>query len=94
MPIGKDEWDAGRTYETVEAKILTFLRKNRNKGLTLTEIFQGLGYKVTIGSWGIIGAFIGAYEVQNALENLVNEKTVKARVIRNAVGEETYYMAT
>jgi hypothetical protein len=34
-------------------------------------------------------AWLGA--VQNALENLIKEGTVEAKIIRQPIGEQTYY---
>jgi hypothetical protein len=49
MPVGKDEWNAGRKWETIEARILAFLKTNRDKGFSADEIHNGLGYKTGSG---------------------------------------------
>jgi hypothetical protein len=43
MPISNEEWNAGRIWETLEARILTFLRQNQ-KPFNIAEIINGLGY--------------------------------------------------
>lgn len=45
MLINKTEWDAGRTYETLEARVLSYMRKNRDKAFTVSEIVYGVGYR-------------------------------------------------
>ena len=43
------------------------------------------------------GSFIGAaaalWLINDALNTLIKEGTVKAKIVQEAVGEETYYMA-
>jgi len=57
VPIEKEEWDAGRTWETDEARVLAFLTKNRGKAFTSSEIVHGLGYITEIMDfWSLLGA--------------------------------------
>ena len=94
-PISKDEWDSGRKWETPEARILLFLRKNRDKAFTLAEIIQGIGYITKWEDiWGLVGCVANLWTVQNALETLIKEATVKAKIIKKAIGDDTYYTAT
>ena len=94
MPVDKNEWDAGRKWETLEARILTFLRKNPRKGFKITEIYHGLGYQHGGDFWGLIGGVATFSAIQNALDTLVKERTVKAKIVKEAIGEGAYYMAT
>ena len=93
MPVDKDEWDAGRKWETLEARILTFLENNPDKGFTANEIYQGLGYRYGTDFWGFIGGVAMLSTIQNALETLVKEGSVKAKIVKQKIGEETYYRA-
>lgn len=97
MPVDKDEWDAGRKGETLEARILTYLRNNRDKGFTYREIFSGLGYRGARPQddfWGFVYGVALISTIQHALETLVKQGSVKAKIVKEKIGEGTYYMAT
>jgi len=56
---------------------------------------NGLGINTQVKDfWSLIGGVAGFYAVQNALENLVKEGTVKAKIVKQTIGEDTYYKAT
>ena len=94
MPIKKDEWDRGRKWDTTEERILTFLRNNRNTGFTSSEIVEGIGYRARVSDFGsFIGAAAAFWLINDALNTLIKEGTVEAKIVQEAVGEETYYMA-
>jgi hypothetical protein len=94
LPIGKDEWEQGRTWETTEGKVLLFLTKNPDKAFSLSEIVSGIGKVSTVGgAWSFVADFFSLWVVQDALTTLIDEGRVKARVIERETGEETYYMA-
>jgi len=92
MPVGKDEWNAGRKWETLQVRILAFLKTNRDKGFTADEIHNGLGYKTESGFWDILAKIANILSIQNALETLVKEGSVKAKTVKETIGEVTYYM--
>ena len=92
MPVGKDEWNAGRKWETLQVRILAFLKTNRDKGFSANEIHNGLGYKTGSGFWDILAKIANILTIQNALETLVRERSVKAKTVKETVGEVTYYM--
>lgn len=93
MPISKDEWSAGRTWETREAQILTFLKQNQAKAFTVSDIASSIGqWTGRTDFWGFLGNVAALWGVQNALENLVKEGTVKAKIVKKQIEEETYYM--
>ncbi|MGD8544928.1 MAG: hypothetical protein PVH12_02030 [Candidatus Bathyarchaeota archaeon] len=95
MPIGKEEWNAGRNWESLEARVLTFLKRNQDKAFNVLEITQGIGYKAKWEDFlGLINSVSSLWKVQNAIETLVDEGIVKAKVIKIAGGEDTYYKAT
>lgn len=95
MPISKKEWDVGRKWDTLEARILSFLHNNRDKALTSTEIMHGIGYTSQGTDFmGLVGTIASIWTINNALITLVKEGSVKARVIDTTAGEQTYYMAT
>jgi len=94
MPKSKDEFEAGRSWDTIEAQIQLFLRNNWDKAFNISEIAQGLGYQVGIKDfWSFIGGVASYWVIQNALDTLVKEGKVKAKRIKERVGEEIYYMA-
>ena len=92
MPVGKDEWNAGREWETIQVRILAFLKTNRDKGFTADEIHNGLGYKTGSGFWDILAKIANMLTIQNALETLVKEGSIKAKIVKETVDEFTYYM--
>ncbi|MCJ7633522.1 hypothetical protein MUP77_14185 [Candidatus Bathyarchaeota archaeon] len=93
MPIGKDDWDNGRTPEMLESQILTFLEKNRPNAYKLSEIMSELGYRIQLDSLGNILLGIGAgWLVQEALKTLLNENRIEVKIIK-ANGQDTYYRA-
>lgn len=94
MPIKKDEWDRGRKWNTTEERILTFLRNNKNTGFTNSEILDGIGYKARVDDFrSFIGVAAAFWSINDALNTLIKEGTVKAKIVKKAVGEETYYMS-
>lgn len=97
MPVDKNEWDAGRKWETLEARILVYLRSNRGQGFTIGEIYSSLGYRSIRPLDDPLGFILGAgmvWVIQNALGTLVKEGSVKAKIVKQHIGEDTYYMAT
>ena len=92
IPVGKDEWNAGRKWETLEVRVLAFLNTNRDKGFSTDEIHDGLGYKSGSGFWDILARIANILTIQNALETLVKAGSVKAKIVKETVGEITYYM--
>lgn len=77
-----------------EEQILMFLRKNRDTGFTSSEILNGLGYRVRVHDFGsfVVAASV-IWSINDALSTLIKEGTVKAKIVQEAVGEGTYYMA-
>ncbi len=92
MPIGKDEWNAGRKWETIEARILAFLRNNPEEGFTAGDIYHRLGYRTKSGILGVLGGVAMISSIEEALKTLVKEGSVKAKIVKETIGEETYYM--
>jgi len=92
MPVGKDEWNAGRKWEPLQVRILAFLKTNRDKGFDDNEIYTGLGYKTGTGFWDIMAEIANLLTIQNALDALVKEGSIKAKTVKKTVGEITYYM--
>lgn len=94
MPIRKDEFDSGRSWDTLEGQILSYLRANRNIAFTLTEILYSLGYKTEIKDFGgLIGFVAGSWVVQNAVDSLMKEGNIIAKRVKTRSGEQIYYMA-
>lgn len=95
LPIDKEEWNRGRTWETVEGQVEVFLSKNGGRAFTQFEIAIGLG-RISQGTdlGSFLGDFASLWVVGNALQNLIKEGKVKAKVVKKEIGEETYYMAS
>lgn len=95
MPISKDEWAAGRTWETFEGQILSFLTKNRARAFTTVEIMNNLGYVAEIKDLGsLFGGLLTLWSAQRALNTLIKEGSVKAKRVKHTTGEDTFYKAT
>ena len=95
MPIKKGEWDRGRKWDTTEEQILTFLRNNKNTGFTSSEIIDGIGYRARVHDFGsFIGTVASVWLINDALNTLIKEGAVKAKIVQETIGEETYYMAS
>ena len=92
MPVSKDEWNAGRKWETLQLRILTFSKTNRDKGFKDNEIYHGLGYTTSKDFWDILTKIANLLAINNALETLVKEGSVKAKIVKEPVGDITYYM--
>jgi hypothetical protein len=88
MPISNEEWDSGRTADTLESQILKFLKVNL-KPFSLGEIVIGLGYSNDLS----VKNFVATFAIQNALDKLVKEGNVTARTIKQQMGEQVYYKA-
>ena len=94
MPASRDEWDTGRTWTTLEAQILAFLRQNKEQGFKVSEIMNGLGIQGNIKDFpSLLGGIFSAWAVNSALEKLIEEGTVEAKIIKDEIGEDTYYRA-
>jgi hypothetical protein len=93
MSISNEEWNAGRTLDTIEARILTVLKLCQTP-LNIGGIANGLGYNAKIKDLGsFIGGVAGYWVIQNALDKLVKEGKVEARTIKQSIGEQVYYKA-
>jgi len=92
MPVGMDKWNAGRKWETLQARILAFLKTNPEQGFSDNEIYNGLGYKTGSGFWDIMAEIANLLTIQNALDALVKEGNINAKTVKETVGEITYYM--
>ena len=88
MPISNEEWDSGRTADTIEGQILKFLKVNM-KPFSLWEIISGLGY----GNDLTVKNLVATFDIQNALDRLVKEGNVTARIVKQPIGELVYYKA-
>jgi len=94
MPIEKAEFDTGRSWDSLETQILSYLRTNRSIAFTVTEILYALGYQTEIKDFGgLIGFVAGSWMIQNAMDSLMKEGNVIAKRVKTASGEQIYYMA-
>ncbi|MGA2682802.1 MAG: hypothetical protein ABSF44_13500 [Candidatus Bathyarchaeia archaeon] len=88
MPISNEEWNSGRTADTLEDQILAFLRRNAYP-VNYGDIASGLGYDNDLNLENLVAAF----SIQNALDKLVKKGTVEAKTIKQPDGEQVYYKA-
>ena len=93
MPISKDKWNAGRNWEPLQVRILAFLKANQDKGFSVDELYIGLGYKKSSGFWALQAEIANLLDIKNTSETLVKKGIIKAKIIKETVGEITYYMA-
>ena len=90
MPISKEEWNKGRKATTTEAMVEDFLRRNKGQAFKDMEIVHGL-YSLKYESvidW--LGNFANVYDVKEALKTLVSKGIAKAKVVKEAIGTDTY----
>ena len=92
MPVSKDEWNSGRKWEPLQLRISAFLEANRDKGFSVNELYNGLGYKTSSGFWAIQAEIANLLNIQNASETLVKKGIIKAKIVKETVGEITYYI--
>ena len=92
MPIASDEFEKGRKIEAVERRVLDFLKKNKNKAFTQTEILNALYPSApNQGFWtGLASGLLLGIGVENALKKLVDDGLVKGKQITG----EIYYRAS
>jgi hypothetical protein len=94
LPIDEEEWKQGRTWETTESQVELFLKSNTGKAFTQFEIASGLGRMPQIRDlWSFVAGYASLWTIENALQNLIKEGKVKAKVVKKEIGEDTYYMA-
>jgi hypothetical protein len=94
MPIKKEEFESGRSWDTLEGQILSYLRANRSSAFTLSDILNALGHTPQIKDFGgLIGFVTGSWMFQNALDSLMKEGSVRAKRVKTLSGEQIYYMA-
>ena len=92
MPVGKYKWNAGRKRDLTQVRILAFLNANQDKGFSDNEIYAGLGYKTGKSFRLILAEKANLLTIHNALDVLVKEGIIKAKIVKETVGEITYYM--
>ena len=92
MPVSKDKWNAGRKWEPLQVRISAFLKANPDKGFSVNELYNGLGYKTSSGFWAIQAEIANLLNIQNSSETLVKKGIIKAKIVKETVGEITYYI--
>ena len=92
MPVGKDKWNTGRKWEPLQVRISAFLKANQDKGFSVNELYIGLGYKTSSGFWALQAEIANLLDIKKASETLVKKGIIKAKIVKETVGEITYYM--
>ena len=87
MSISNEDWERGRTKETDEEEILSFLRTNVKQPYTSLQIAKGIGYPFQeFISFSYNKAFF-----LMALNNLLREGKIEAKEIKTKSEYHTYY---
>lgn len=95
MPISEVEFNAGRTWDTIEGKILSYLKSHRNSAFTLQEILFSIGYGTSSSDFmSFMGNIASLMFLQSVMEKLVNEGSIKAKIVKTNTGEQTFYKAS
>jgi len=91
MPISNDEWNKGRTDDHLKSRIESFLRENKGEAFSVGEIINHL-YQFKGEVWASFLLGIGsAFVIRNELKNLIEEDTVKSKIIENKDGSSDEY---
>ena len=91
MPITKDEWNSGRTGDTLESRIVTFLTNNRSKAYNVSEITAYL-YPMQYQSFAdIVLDVLNNFNVREALRTLCKEGKVSVKSVKKPIWEQEYY---
>lgn len=93
MPIKKEEFESGRSWDTLEGQILSYLKTNRSSAFTISELLNALGHMDIKDFGGLIGFVAGSWVFQNALDSLLKEESISAKRVKTKSGEQIYYMA-
>lgn len=94
VPVDEEEWQAGRLRKTnPEYEVLTFLMNNPNTGFTIKEIMTELGYDTDLDVNRLGEHEFNYRRYKDALEKLVTEGSIEAKLIKTPIEEETYYRA-
>jgi hypothetical protein len=88
VPIKREEFEKGRILSETERAVLTYLRQNKDKAFTSSELASLLGSS-SIGN-NFLTDLLSTLSLYSILENLVKEKEIVKRV----VGGTTYYAAS
>jgi transcriptional regulator of met regulon len=93
MSISNEEWNAGRTADTIEMRVLKILTDSKTP-LNVSNIVYALGYNTAVKDLGsFLSGVAGYWVVQSALDTLVKERKIEARTIKQPIGEQVYYKA-
>lgn len=87
MSISNEDWERGRTKETDEEKILSFLRTKENQPYTALQMAKGIGY--TFEDF-ILFSYPKLF-FMTTLNNLLREGKIEAKEIKTKSGYDTYY---
>ena len=99
MPISRSELEKGRTNDTMEEQVFSFLRSHSNQAYTAVEITAGLGrFQGGQKGEGLIIDMLRAWgamaTIHKALEVLVAEHRVTKTKVKQASGFlEDYFAA-
>lgn len=97
MPLTNSEWNDGRTNNTIEARIMSYLRTHSDTAFTAGEIAAGIGKSKDVSDL-VVAAVAVAFkfpipdEVRTALDKLVKAGDVEKKEIHTGqYTKETFY---
>lgn len=95
MPISLDEVKKGRTKETMESIVESFLERHKGQAFKVGEIagnvYNDLRYDPEHPILSVLGGVSAALTVQEALDILLKERKVSVQNVKEQYTTEKYY---
>jgi len=91
MPITRDEFNKGRTRNTVKEQIEILLENNKDKAYTFQEISDYVFGKAKNFGEAILKVIANSLILENALYELIKEGKIEAKDVKTPYGKEVYY---
>ena len=92
MPISRDEFEKGRTVQTVISMVEDLLKHNSEKAYSLSEIIEEVFGKPASFPFAILQYAFNYLPITTALNDLINEGKVTRNRIQKAGRIEEYYI--
>jgi hypothetical protein len=92
MPISRDEFEKGRTVQTVISMVEDLLKNNSEKAYSLSEIIEEVYGKPSSIPFAILQYALNYLPITTALNDLINEGKVTRNRIQKAGRIEEYYI--
>ena len=89
MPLDRDEWAKGRRVSPLERSVLEFLKKNKDKAYTPSEVAESIYELKTTSVANLANMILTVMAVESSLKQLTRDGSVQSKQI----GASTYYIA-